>query len=580
MRAVGFSVLLFILLLYTGNDSCRSASPNKEVSREEILAKVNGEIVTAGRFLDYLKQLKIAATKGEEPEKIKEERLNKLIREILIDQKAAALNLDTAVIFVERRDKHMQDFLLEHMYKKDIVEKISISDKQVRDHYEEYKEIDFLIPEEVKVSDLLIPVWIDTTDKDYRKKLKKADKKAKKKIEKFHKGVRDGRELSELCREYSKNGETYNMLNLGFVKRSQHSPEFDSAAFSLKEIGEVSKPVRDRRGYHLIQLTGRKEKSYVQLDSALFEGVREYLKNQKGQQAARQLADSLKRETEFVYNRDVINSDQDSFDDNMWVLIVDDRDTITFSEYDAAAGGYRFEAGIDSLIEEEKKFVLTNYLALPIILKKEAEKRGYADSIEYEVQRRAFTLEEARLRVKAQRTNKDFDPPTMEEMRAYYEAHKIDFPSLGVPVHVYHIVFDESLRAAEVLGQIERGADFAEMAMRYFPGEPEIKDVAYDLGFIAQGEMPDEFYQAALTLEDGQVGGPVRTKWGFHLIKVIEKKPEGNRFADIVPAIQRAINLEKRRNHLAQWEKSLFEEADIWISQDLLKRLELPKPEG
>ncbi len=580
MKRSTFLVPCCILLLFAGSDLCISAPPEKEVSREEILAKVNGEVVTMGRFYDHLKKLKIVSEKPEQDEKTKEERLNKLIREILIDQKAAQLDLDTATLFVKRRDRHMQDFLLTHMYQKDIVDKIQVTDAEVEHHYEAYKEIDFLIPEEVKVGNLLIPVSVDSTQKDYRKKLKKADKKAKKKIEKFYKGVKAGKDLSDLCSEYSKEGQRYRVLNLGFIKRGQHSPEFDSAAFSLEEIGEVSEPIRDQKGYHLIQLMDRKEKSYVELDSALFEGVREYLKNEKSQEAARRLSDSLKTQTELIYNWDIINSDQDSFDDSMWVLTIDRQDTIRFAEYDAATGGYRFETGIESLTVEQKKFVLTNYLALPIILKKEAEKRGYADSVEYAVARRAFTLEEARLRVKAQRIKKDFPPPSMDEMRAYYQAHKIDFPPLGVPVHVYHIVFDESLQAVEVLDQIKQGAEFTEMAKRYFPGEPEIKDVAYDLGFITEGEMPDEFYQTALSLEEGQIGGPVKTKWGFHLIKLIEKKEEGNTFADIVPAVQRAINLEKGRKHLAEWEENLFHQADIWINEKLLKKMELPKPEG
>ena len=580
MRRLLILVFFSILLVFARNYSYTSATPQKQVSREGVLAKVNGEIVTVGRFYDYLKKLKIVSEKPEEDEGIKEERLNKLIRETLIDQKAAQLDLDTAALFVKKRDKHMQDFLLTHMYQKDIVDKIQVTDAEVKDHYEAYKEIDFLIPEEVRVGDLLIPVSVDSTQRDYRKKLKKADKKAKKKIEKFYKGVSTGKDLSDLCSEYSKEGQRYRILNLGFVKRGQHSPEFDSAAFSLEEIGEVSEPVRDHKGYHLIQLMDRKEKSYVELDSALFEGVRDYLKNEKSQQAAQRLSDSLKNGTEFVYNWDIMNSDHDSFDDSMWVLIVNHRDTIKFAEYDAATGGYRYETGRDSLSVDDRKFVLTNYLALPIILRREAEKRGYADSIEYHVEKRAFTLEEAKLRVKVQRIKKDFPPPSMDEMRSYYEAHKIDFPPLGVPVHVYHIVFDESLQAVEVLDQIKQGAEFTEMAKRYFPGEPEIRDVAYDLGFITEGEMPDEFYQTALSLEEDEIGGPVKTRWGFHLIKLIEKKEEGNTFADIVPAVQRAINLEKGRKHLAEWEENLFDEADIWVNEKLLKKMKLPKPEG
>ena len=92
--------------------------------------------------------------------------------------------------------------------------------------------------------------------------------------------------------------------------------------------------------------------------------------------------------------------------------------------------------------------------------------------------------------------------------------------------------------------------------------------------------MPDEFYQSALKLKEGEVGGPVKTIWGFHLIQVVEKKEKGNTFADIIPEIERTIKLNKRREHLTDWEKNLFDESDIWINKKLLEKLKLPKPEG
>jgi parvulin-like peptidyl-prolyl isomerase len=580
MRSFWFLIVSFMLLLIWGSENSPSAPPEKEIYQEKALAKVNGEIVSVGRYIDYLKGLKTFSNKVEDEEVTKKERLEKLIREILIDQRAAQMDLDTAWRFVKRRDKHMQDFLLEYMYQRDIVDKIEVTDQQVRDHYQAYLETDFLIPEERKVADLMIPVEADSTEKDYKKKLKKADKKSKKRIKKFYKKVLDGEDLEQLCQKYYQEGEPCRIRHVGFFTRGRNSPEFDSAAFSLEEIGDLTKPVKDNQGYHLIQLLERKEKSYYPLDSALFEGIREYLKEQKSKEGAQRLGDSLKSATEFIYNQEVLESCEDTFSNDTWVLVFNREDTIRFEEYDAALGGYLFNTGKDTATIEDKKYLLENFLVLPVLLREEAEKRGYADLIEYQAEKRAFTLEEAKLRVKAKRVKKDFPPPSLEEMREYYRAHKIDFPPLGVPVHVHHIVLDDSLKAVEVLQRLKKGEDFEKLAKEYFPGEPEIKDVAYDLGFITQGEMPEEFYQAALSLEEGQISEPVRTGWGFHLIKVVEKKEKGTTFSDIIPAIQRAINLQKAREHLQEWDRNLWDEADIWIDQKLLSKLELPKPEG
>jgi parvulin-like peptidyl-prolyl isomerase len=577
--SISFSIYFLLMMVNFG----LSTPPQKEIPREEVLAKVNGEVVTVGRFYDFLKESRITSypAQGEEKEeKRKEDQLHELIRKILIDQKAASLSLDSDSVFVINRDENMRGFILDYMHQKDIVERVEVTDQEVRDHYEKYKEERFLIPEKRQVRDLLIRFWADSTQKDYPKKLKKAEKEAKKKIEELYQRATAGEDFAELCRKYSYPiGPDVSGI-VGFFQRGENSPQFDSAAFELKEIKEISKPVRDFKGYHLIQLLDRKEKSYRELDSTLFMGIREYLKDEKINQDTKNFVDSLKNVANFVYHWEVVNSAESTPDKNVWVLAFGEGDTIRYGEYERELGGYKFNLNLDSVTTDEKKDVLINYLALPKLLVKEAEKRGYANTVEYKAEKRAFTLEEAGRRVLAQRVKKDFPPPTPEEIEVYYQAHRIDFPSLGVPVHVYHIVFNDSLEAAEVLKQIKNGADFVEMAKKYFPGDSEIKDVVYDLGFISQGEMPDEFYQTALKLKEGEVSEPVRTGWGFHLIKMIEKKDMGTTMADIMPAIERAINLEKGRKYMAEWEDNLFKQANVWINQKLLQKVELPNPEG
>ena len=581
MRRLTLLFAFFALLLVVWDLPCMGAPPKGEISRDEVLAKVNDEIITVGRFEDHLKEQKITSAGPDKDEKRKGDLLRELIRQIRIEQRAAEMSLDSDPRFARDRDDHMRGFLLDYMYKKEIVEKIEVTDQEVEDHYQRYLDEDFLIPEEVEVRDLLIRVQADSTQKNYRKRLKKAEKEARKEIGELHKRAQAGEDFAELCTQHSQAGAASRSGKLGFIKKGQMSPQFDSAAFALIEIKDISEPVRDVRGYHLIQLLGRKEKSYQELDSTLFEGIRGYLKREKTEQAKVAFVDSLKNEVGIAYNLDILSDEESSFDSSMWVMSYCEEETVRFTEYRRFLSSYKFDLGRDSLSVEEKKGMLFNTMALHVILEKEARKRGYADLVEYRAEERALTIERARELVIAERVRRDFPPPGMEEMKAYYEAHKIDLPTLGVPVHVYHIVFDDSQAAAGVLDSIEQGADFEQMARRYFPGEPEIKDVVYDLGFITKGEMPDEFYTAALSLPEGEVSQPVKTKWGYHLIKVVEKKEEeGTTFSDIIPRIKGAINLAKGRKYMADWETNLIEEADVWIDEELLKRVKPPKPEG
>lgn len=578
-RLLHLSLWCIGLVLSAGAPS-GAASPKASIPPDSLLAKVNGETVSVGRFYDFLRESEITAKDPAQDEETKQGSLHKLIREMLIDQRIASLDMESDPRFVATRDKHMTDWLLDYMHKKDLQEPVKVSDQEVRDHYQKYRDVDFVIPAEVEVRDLLIRVWVDSTQKDYQKKLKKADREAKKKIERLYKKVKQGEDFVELSRENTQAGVPDRTGNLGFVKEGQMSPEFDQAAFSLMQSGEISAPFRDPQGYHLVQLLDRKEEGHYELDSLLFGRIEEYLRNEKIQEATDAFVDSLMRQTQFVFNWEVLNSPQPPADRSVWVLAFGQGDTIRYAEYAEVLSNFKFDAGLDSVSAEEKRFLLRNHLALAPILRKEAEKRGYADLVEYAAEERSFTLEEARKKFESTRVKRDFPPATREELVEYYQSHKAEFPPLGAALHVYHMVFDDSAQAVEVRDEIKQGQDFVTLAKMYFPGEPEMRGVAYDLGFIHQGEMPDEFYQSALGLKVGQVSEPVRTKWGYHLIKLVERKKQRTSLEDIIPAIQRAINLEKGRQSIAEWERELFDQANVWINEGLLSKLELPKPEG
>lgn len=574
-------ILMSIMATLSINVLCMGAPPKKSISPDQILAKVNGETITVSRFYDHLKESKTISQNPEEDKKTKDKSLNELIREILIDQKASSMDLESDTAFVNGKNKHMQDWLLQYMYKKDLQEQVEVSDREVRDHYEKFKEIDFVIPEEVQVRDLFLVVRADSTKKNYSKNLKKADKEVKKKIQQLHQRATQGEDFIELCRQYTQAPVPSRTGELGFIRKGQKSLEFDQNVFSLEKKGEISQPFRDEQGYHIVQLLDRKEKSYLELDPSLYESIKEFLKNQKLKMATIAFVDSLKKETPFVYNQEIMESSQPVVDSQVYVLAFGQKDTIRYEIYAELLSAYKTKMRMDSLDLDQKKSVLENYLALPVILQREAEKRGYADLVEYSAELKAFTLDEAKRKLIVNRVKLHFPPATREELEGYYQDHKIDFPPLGVPLHVYHIVFDDSIRAAEILKQIKAGEDFVKMAQMYFPGDQEMRDVAYDLGFITQGEMPDEFYQVALKLKVGETSDPVKTKWGYHLIRVVERKEEETtKFEDIAVAVQRALDVQKGRQYIADWDEALLNEAEIWKDEKLLEALELPKPEG
>ena len=128
-----------------------------------------------------------------------------------------------------------------------------------------------------------------------------------------------------------------------------------------------------------------------------------------------------------------------------------------------------------------------------------------------------------------------------DEIRAAYEANLEDYTQ-DERVRARHILLrveDEAqaaaveARLAAIRARIEAGEDFAALATE-LSDDPSSKVRGGDLGFFGRGTMIGAFEDAAFGAAPGELVGPIRTNFGFHLIEVLEKQPGGSRSLDEV----------------------------------------------
>lgn len=111
---------------------------------------------------------------------------------------------------------------------------------------------------------------------------------------------------------------------------------------------------------------------------------------------------------------------------------------------------------------------------------------------------------------------------TEEDMKTYFEENKESFDQKE-QVKASHILVEDEAAAKKVKEELDNGKDFAELAKEYSTDTSNAA-AGGDLGYFAKGEMAEEFEKAAFSLGIDEISEPVKTEFGYHIIKVSDKK--------------------------------------------------------
>ena len=112
---------------------------------------------------------------------------------------------------------------------------------------------------------------------------------------------------------------------------------------------------------------------------------------------------------------------------------------------------------------------------------------------------------------------------TDEAIRARYDDTVAKKPG-EEEVHARHILVADEALAKKITEELSKGGEFAELAKKYST-DPSAKAGGGDLGFFKKGDMVAEFANAAFALKAGEVTKePVKTRFGWHIIKLMERR--------------------------------------------------------
>ena len=151
------------------------------------------------------------------------------------------------------------------------------------------------------------------------------------------------------------------------------------------------------------------------------------------------------------------------------------------------------------------------------------------------------------------------------ELEAFYKTNLSQYQT-PAQVRASHILFktegkDENAvkaKAEDVLKQAKApGADFAALAKKYSEDDSNSQNGG-DLDYFGRGRMVPEFENAAFAMKTGEISDLVKTSFGFHIIKVVDSKPESTRpLAEVKGEIEEQLKWQKAQAEAEKIAKSL-----------------------
>ncbi len=151
---------------------------------------------------------------------------------------------------------------------------------------------------------------------------------------------------------------------------------------------------------------------------------------------------------------------------------------------------------------------------------------------------------------------------TEEEMKDYFSKNKDQFDQKE-EVQASHILVEDEETAKKIIKRLEKGENFAELAKEYSTDEMTSKSGG-ELDPFGKGEKVKEFEKVAFSMKAGEISDPVKTKYGYHIIKVEGKtKAKKADFEESKDDIQSMLFDSKMNNEYSTWLEEIKEDYDI-----------------
>jgi len=156
-----------------------------------------------------------------------------------------------------------------------------------------------------------------------------------------------------------------------------------------------------------------------------------------------------------------------------------------------------------------------------------------------------------------------------QEALTYYEENKDNFITKE-QVYLYNILVETEEVAKDILEKLKAGGDFIEIAKEKSTGPSAAQ--GGDLGYISKGDLIPEIENDVFALEIGNISDIIKSQYGFHILKVTDKKPEVLKtFEEVKEEIVQTLLPTKQKEAFDNLLEELKSQVTIEINEEALK---------
>ena len=158
-----------------------------------------------------------------------------------------------------------------------------------------------------------------------------------------------------------------------------------------------------------------------------------------------------------------------------------------------------------------------------------------------------------------------------EEMQNYYNENKEKFTTPEV-LRASHVLLKTEDEAKDILVGLSNGRNFEDLA-RARSIDPTSK-IGGDIGYFTKNQLVPEVEEVCFSMQPGEISGIVKSKFGYHVIKLTERKePALKSFEEVKDVIKQSLGRHKKKVRFNELVESLREKSKIVINNDLLESI-------